>query len=40
MASSSKGEFACSIMDTDGAISEKTISAISAIVGVLRVRSL
>lgn len=40
MASSSKGEFACSIMDTDGAISEKTISAISAIEGVLRVRSL
>ena len=40
MASSSRGEYACSILEIDGEIPAKTIEAITAVEGVLRVRSL
>ena len=40
MASSSRGEYACSILEIDGAIPEKTIEAVTKVEGVLRVRSL
>ena len=40
MASSSRGEYACSILEIDGKVPEKTIAKISAVEGVLRVRSL
>ena len=40
MASSSRGEYACSILEIDGEIPAKTLEAIKAVEGVLRVRSL
>ncbi len=40
MASSSRGEYACSILEIDGTVPKKTIDKISAIEGVLKVRSL
>lgn len=39
MASSSRGEYACSILEIDGEIPAKTIEAITAVDGVLRVRA-
>ena len=39
MASSSRGEYACSILEIDGAVAEKTIAEIRAVEGVLRVRA-
>ena len=40
MASSSRGEYACSILEIDGAVPDKTIESIKKVEGVLRVRSL
>ena len=40
MASSSRGDYACSILEIDGDIPAKTVEAITAVEGVLRVRSL
>ena len=40
MASTSRGDYACSILEIDGDIPAKTVEAITAVEGVLRVRSL
>ncbi len=40
MASSSRGDYACSILEIDGAIPAKTVESIARVDGVLRVRSL
>ena len=40
MASSSRGEYACSILEIDGVVPKKVIDNICAVEGVLRVRSL
>ena len=40
MASSSRGDYACSILEIDGEVSEKTVADIAAVEGVLRVRAL
>lgn len=40
MASSSRGDYACSILEIDGAVPEKAIQNIASVEGVLRVRSL
>lgn len=40
MTSSSRGDYACSILEIDGALPERTVSDIAAVEGVLRVRAL